>query len=51
MVDTELAQQHDEIGIRPLEQLQQPVLDLDVIVRPRHAETDSPLQRALSSWC
>jgi hypothetical protein len=45
LVDTELVQQNDEVRIRTLEQLQEPVLDFDVVVRSRHTETDRAFQR------
>ena len=45
-IDLELAQQGRQIGVGDLQQLEQPVLDLDVIVRPRQAQARRALQRA-----
>jgi len=44
VIDAEVTQQHDEIGVRLLEQLEQPVLDFDVIVGARDAQTHRGLQ-------
>ena len=39
-----LTQQHHEVGVGLLEQLEQPVLDLDVVIGPRDTERDGRLQ-------
>ena len=48
LVDAEVAKEEVEVVARLFEELDEPVLDFDVVIRPRQAESGGPFERPLA---